>query len=345
MRVLLVALAALLTAGSMQGGEVAVAWSPDAKVVIVADGNMRTVVFQNPQGRVMSQIEGVRHPRTILAEGSTFAVLDPIDNQVVLGDAATGTGRIIHLSGSPTAGALEGGALLVVIRDRGQLVRMRGAEDKSVLTDSDPSFLRISNGLTYVYSRMRGSFVEYDSSTLLERRRIALPQFASTMIVHGFKAYLTYPGTGELRTVNLPTLTLLPVTRIGSTPTDIAVAARSPISTVTLAVADPASKRIWRTDGDQSLSEAVIRGFLRGFISLGLSAPASSDFPTGIDRVWIAGKRLLALDSSEGVLYDSGGSKARRIGDGVDASGVAALPDGRVFFWSGKANRLVTLPE
>ncbi|HVT02408.1 MAG TPA: hypothetical protein VHL58_03425 [Thermoanaerobaculia bacterium] len=340
MRSLILVASLLCLVPNVCGGDVAVGFSPFASTVIVARGETESLSFHDREGRLVATRHGLRHPRRVVVSEARFAVLDPIDNLLLIGDARKRTTHMLKMAGGPSAAVFSGGSLFVVLRDRNSLIRVGDDVEQTVRCERDPAFIGENAGKIYVYSRIPGSLAEYDGSTLLQTRRMDLAPFASSMVIAGKKALLTYPGTGEIRTVFLNELATSSSVKVGATPIDIVVITnRSVLSPESFAVADPASKRIWRSDGKQSLSEAATRGFLRGFIGLGLSSPSSADFPTGIDRLWVAGNRMIALDSSEGVLYEAARGKSRRIATGVDASAVA-VSAGTVFFWSSTSSHL-----
>lgn len=322
----------------------ALGYSRSGSTVIVARGDIGSLSFYDPRGRLVATSVGLRHPRQVVVGDSRFAVLDPIDNRLLVGDVRTRDSRILEMPGSPTAAVFSGPTLLVVLRDRSLLVKVEDRVTGSATCERDVAFIVEHGGRVYVYSRNPGGLAEFDVSTLIQKRRMDLEPFASSMVISGNKALLTYPGTGVVRTVFLDGLANSSAARVGSTPVDIVVSAGgSALSATSFAIADPASKRIWRTAGQQSLTEAVGRGFLRGVIGLGLSAPGSSDFPTGIDRVWSMGKRLLALDSSAGVLYEAVGEKSRRIATDIEAHSFAFSSES-IYVWNSEKGSLDILP-
>jgi len=124
----------------------------------------------------------------------------------------------------------------------------------------------------------------------------------------------------------------------GVVPVDLTVARESnAVSATSLAIADPSAKRVWRIEGAQSVTSAVTRGFLRGLLGLGLFAPSSAEFPTGVDRVSGYGSAIVAYDTSTGTLYRVNRKKssvlARGIAPGafsVGEHGIAVLENGRL---------------
>jgi hypothetical protein len=101
-----------------------------------------------------------------------------------------------------------------------------------------------------------------------------------------------------------------------------------------LAVADPSAKRVWLTESTQSTAKAVARGFLRGFLGLGLFGGRASEFPTGVDRVETRGRNWIAYDSSSRTLYHFTRRKSSVLARGV-APGAFALTRDGVAWWDG----------
>ena len=127
---------------------------------------------------------------------------------------------------------------------------------------------------------------------------------------------------------------------VGAVPIDLAFAGASTALTArTLAVADPSAKRVWMIEGVQSFTQAVVRGFLRGLLGLGLFGGRQSQFPTGVDRVIIRGARWYAYDSSTGTLYRFTKSKSSVLAKGLGSTAFSVGPGG-VFAWDDAVRRL-----
>jgi hypothetical protein len=160
-----------------------------------------------------------------------------------------------------------------------------------------------------------------------------LPAFASGMEISGKTGYVLYPRDAELVAVNLETFTLQSTASAGGTPVDLAIVSEgNALSAPRIAIADPAAKRVWITEGAQSVGSAFGRGFLRGLLGLGLFRPSSSDFPTGIDRVESRSGVTLAYDASGKTLYRSKSGDVRRITEGI-APQAFTIAGGRIAFW------------
>ena len=170
---------------------------------------------------------------------------------------------------------------------------------RDLALSADPAFLATANGRVYVYSRAAGVLEDN------EGRRIRVAPFASDLEIAGNTAYLAYPREARIRTINLTSMKIGEVA-VGAVPVDIAFAGGgTAITARILAVADPSAKRVWLTESTQSTAEAVARGFLRGFIGLGLFGSRSSrvsdrsrprgDARTDVDRVRLQQRHALPL--------------------------------------------------
>src|SRR5205807_5472469 len=103
---------------------------------------------------------------------------------------------------------------------------------------------------------------------------------------------------------SLPTMPVTAAYDAGAVPVDLDITSGgTALPAPTLAIADPAMKKVWITEGAQSTTQAFVRGFLRGLIGLGLFGGNSSQFPTGVDRVFVRSGRWYAYDTSSGTLY------------------------------------------
>lgn len=239
-------------------------------------------------------VEGVETATAIEADDQRVVVLDALRNEAVTVMLASGRATRWRTAETPIAAAFANGELYVLARDA-RLLQHAGGRD--VTLSADPSFLATTNGRLYVYSRTAGVLEEIGG------RRIRIAPFASDLEISGNTAYLAYPREARIRTVDLTSMKIGEVA-VGAVPVDIAFAGGgTALSARILAVADPSAKRVWLTESTQSTAEAFARGFLRGFIGLGLFGSRSSEFPTGVDRVKTRGSMWIAYDSSSGTLY------------------------------------------
>ena len=83
-------------------------------------------------------------------------------------------------------------------------------------------------------------------------------------------------------------------------------------------------------------------GFLRGLLGLGLFGGRESQFPTGIDRVFIHGSRWYAYDTSSGTLYRFTKSRSSLLAKELPPTAFSVGPGG-VFIWDNAVRRLQRL--
>ena len=289
--------------------------------VVVAHGNRISL-----QGRWTAA--GVEHATAMAASHTHVAVLDALNNQAVVADLATGRTNHIETAETPIAAVFDGAELYILARDA-RVLQHRSAR---IPLAADPAFLRAANRRLYVYSR-GGTLeeIEHDRVT----RRLKVPPFASDFEISGSTAYLVYPRDARVRTFDLTAMKADGEIAIGAVPVDLAFAGGGTALTARiLAVADPSAKRVWLSEGTQSMAEAIGRGILRGFLGLGLFGTRASQFPTGVDRVEVRGKHWIAYDSSSGTLYRFTRRSSSVLAKGV-APGAWALTPSGVAWWDG----------
>jgi hypothetical protein len=233
------------------------------------------------------------------AHAERVVTLDPLRDVAVVYDTITKTTTRYPTPSTPVASAFLGDDLYILARDARVVQRIGGP---AIPVAQDPAFLGVSEGSLYVYSRTTGVLEEIAGDRVT--RRASVPRFASDLEIAGRSAYLVYPRDARIRIVDLKTMKIRGEVAVGAVPVDLAVAGGGTALTARiLAVADPSAKRVWLTEETQSTAKAIARGFLRGFLGLGLFGNRSSQFPTGVDRVWIRGKHWIAYDTSSGTLY------------------------------------------
>ncbi|MBV8518320.1 MAG: hypothetical protein JO197_13060 [Acidobacteria bacterium] len=282
------------------------------------------------------RVDGVANATSIAASSDRVAVLDALHNEAVIVELASGRVTRVATAETPIAALFVSGELYVLARDARVLQHVGGA---SIPLAADPAFVRAANGRLYVYSRVDGVLEEIERDRVVRRATIA--PFASDLEVDGANAYLLFPRDARVRVVDLRTLRVSDTLAAGAVPVDVALAGGgSALTAPILAVADPSAKRVWLTEGTQSMTQAVARGFLRGVLGLGLFANRSSEFPTGIDRVVARGSRWLAYDSSSGTLYRVTRQKSTVVATGI-APGAYALTAGGIAFWQNGRVRIV----
>ena len=293
--------------------------------------------YDSAMKRVWS-VPGVPHPTGLAVGTRSIAVIDAFANELRVLDLATGRGERVRTGETPIDAMFVDRELFVLDRDDNRLEKIGGA---SVPLAADPAFLRTSNGLLYVYSRLDGVVQEISSATMRVTRTVTLAPFASDFETDGRSGYLVYPQEARLRTFTLGTMIRSGDIPAGVVPVDLAVTSRSNgLSATRLALADPSAKRVWIVEGQESVARAVTRGFLRGLLGLGLFAPTSSEFPTGVDRVLSRGPMTVAYDSTTQTLYRIKGSKGAPIAHDV-APSAFAIDEGTVAVWQNGALSLI----
>ena len=274
--------------------------------------------------------DGVRNATAIVASDERAAVLDALHDEVVIAELDSGRTTRVRTAATPIAAAFVGRELYVLARDARLLQRIGGGAD--IPLAADPAFLRVANGRLYVYSRATGVVQEIEGDRVV--REVTVAPFASDLEIAGTTAYLAYPREAHIRTIDLREMKATGAIAAGGVPVDLAVAGGGTVLTARiLAVADPASKRVWLVEATQSTAKAFGRGFLRGLLGLGLFTNRSSEFPTGVDRVMTRGSVTLAYDTTSGTLYRVNGRKASTLATNV-APGAFALTDAGIVWWA-----------
>jgi hypothetical protein len=290
-------------------------------------------------------VAGVEHATAIVTGRDRVAVLDALNNEAVIADLASGKTTRMQTAETPVGGAFVGSELFVLARDgtpksspAGQAASRR--RDGGAPAGGTPAFpvsgdfLRESGAMLYVYSRTTGALTEVVRGRA--SRRVQVAPFASDFEVGGRTGYLVFPREARIRTVDLASMKNSGSVSVGAVPVDLAFAGGgTAITARILAVADPSAKRVWLTEGTQSTMQAVARGFLRGFLGLGLFGNRSSQFPTGVDRVVIRDKIWIAYDSSTGTLYRFTKSKGTIIAKGIAPQAFAVTSEGVVYWKDG----------
>ncbi len=281
--------------------------------------------------------EGVRSPTATIVGASRVAVLDALRNEAAVFDLASGTRTLVRTAETPIGGYFTGNDLVVVARDSRSIDRIgvdgsRTAQQLGL----DPAFVRIAGSTAVVYSRGDGRLQLFDASSLRPLRETRVATFASDLEIDATTAYLTYPREATVRQIDLATLRAAGDLRVGAVPVDLTFASgNSALNARSLAIADPSARRIWLLEGRQSITQAFARGFIRGLLGFGLTSNRAREFPSGVDRVFSHGGRLIAYDTSTGTIYrvtrQGVSVVARAIAPHaftVTASGVAWLDDG-----------------
>ena len=294
-------------------------------VVVAHDG---VVELFDRAGKQVWSANGVRNATSAAAGAGRVVVLDALANEAVIVNVTSGAATRTRTAETPVAAAFAGGEIYVLARDAGLLQHIGGRDVKV-----RGAMLAESSERLYVYSRVNGTLEEIANDRVV--RTAMLAPFASAFVVDGRNAYLTYPRDGHIRMFDVANWRTSGEVAVGAVPVDVAFAGGGTALTARiLAVADPSSKKIWLTETTQSTASAIARGFLRGFLGLGLFGGRSSEFPTGIDRVFIRGSLWLAYDSSTGTLYRFTRKTSSVIIKGVSSHAFALTDDG-VAVWTG----------
>ena len=286
-------------------------------------------------------VEGVRNATEIVASDKNVAILDALHDEALVIELATGRATRTKTAATPIAAAFVNGSLYVLARDARVLQKIGGG---NIDVAADPAFLRAANGRLYVYGRTSGVLEEIENDRVT--RRVAIARFASDLELAGDTAYLAFPRDARIRTFDLKTMKTGDAIDVGAVPVDLAIAGGGTALTArVLAVADPSAKRIWMTEGRQSTAKALARGFLRGFIGLGLYGNRSAGFPTGVDRVIARGSRWIAYDSSSGTLYRVDGRQSAIVAQGIGPKAFTLTETGLVFWKDGRLQTGTSVAE
>jgi hypothetical protein len=301
---------------------------------VVAHHNV--IQLFNAQGTdVVWTTDGVANPTSIVAGDERVAVLDALSSDVRIVELATGRGTTMRSGETPVGGAFLGRTLYLLERDARALERI-GADGAraSISLTADPAFLFAAGGRLYAYSRTAGVLQEITASPFAVARSVRVAPFASDVETDGKDAYLVYPREAKIRVVALATMQPAGEVAAGAVP--VALAIEPPH---TLAIADPSAKRVWIIEGAQSFSQAFARGFLRGLLGIGMRPRGNSDFPTGVDRVLIRGKALIAYDTSSGTLYRVAKSQSSIVAQNIRPQAFTVTHDA-VWTWDDSVRRL-----
>lgn len=286
-------------------------------------------------------VTGVKNPARIIAGETRVAVLDPLANDLRIVELESGRSQHFETGETPTDGLFIGRDLFVIERDARRVARYEADGSTAfVETAADPAFIRESAGRIYVYARVSGVLNEIDPQRMKITREARVPAFAADIELDERNVYLVDARAAKMHVVDLVNFKAGEDIDAGVAPVDIAfVKGSTALSARTIAVADPSAKRVWIVEGAQSLGEAIARGFLRGLIGAGLFSGGASQFPTGVDRVFIRGNRRIAYDSASATLYTFSKSKSTPIATGVGPNAFALTATG-VVWWDDAVRRL-----
>jgi len=310
--------------GGNPAGRAALAYHSESGLVVVARGAAgRIDLVDLHRGTTRSIPSDLDHPTAVViaADGQSAFVVDAMENRGAVLDIRGGKIRAVSLGETPVDALFLGHDIFVLCRDSAEVLRIRGGGTiDSLPVSRGSSLLRASGGRLYAYDPQQGSIQEIAPDEMKVIRLGTSERFASDFEVDGSSGYLVFPRTGRLIVVSLEKLGETGRLNVGAVPVDLALERdRSRLRSGSVAVADPSSKKIWRTERSQSFGEAFARGFARGLLGLGLFAPKSSEYPRGVDRIRVGGGSLAALDSSSGNLYTTRGGRSRLVAKGMTA--------------------------
>lgn len=315
-----------------------------SRTIVARGGPLPTIHAFAPGSRApLWSAEGPEEPSAMILspDGARAVVLDALNNEAFLVSLRDGSSKRLGTPDGPVAAVFYGSELFILCRDGRELLRI--ATDGTVRllpVPADTTSLRAGNDHLYMYSRLEGTVTEVKPATLEVARSISLATAASDFEIDADFGYLTLPSSGSVVVFSLRQMRELERLDVGAIPTDLAVTSEGGLlDSGGLAVADPSSKKIWMSERTQSGAAAFGRGFLRGFIGLGLYVPRSSEYPTGVDRVVAARWGMAAYDSSTGSLYMVTKGKSSEVATGVGPEAFVMTQEG-VAFWNEQAARV-----
>lgn len=294
-------------------------------VVVAHDGRLE---LYDTRGNSVWSVAGVANANVMASDAHRVVAFDPVRNEGVLVDLRTGTSTRLRTGETPAAAAFAGEDLFVLERDANQVRRLGGGV---IPVDSGSILAGTADRGVFVYSRITGALVEIEGDR--ETRRVMLPTFASEVEIDGTNAYAVYPREARIRSVDLATMTRSGEVVVGAVPADTSPAGGgTAITARILAVADPASKRVWLTESTQSAAKAFGRGFFRGLLGLGLFGGRSVEFPTAVDRVDTRGEVWIAYDTANRTLYRFTKREATAVAHGIAPNAFAVHGDELVYW-------------
>jgi hypothetical protein len=307
-------------------------------IVVAEEGQ---VTLYDMRGDRIWSASGLKGATAIVAGEDRVALLDAWSNEARIISLVNGHGQTRNTGETPIGGVFVSDDLVVIERDKRSLTHFRSdGTSRSTTVAADPAFIRQSGQFVYVYSRSPGLLQEVDVSGEMPRivRTAPVPSFAADMEVDRRTAYLLLPREAKLAAIDLDDFSI-EMTAAGGAPTDLSLTRRgNAVSAPLIAIADPSAKRLWMTEGAQSVGAAFGRGFLRGLLGLGAGRSRSPEFPTGIDRVVSGEGVTAAYDSASRTLYTVDRSRTKVIAEDIGPQAFAATGD-RIAFWDGDALR------
>lgn len=329
--VLLLVMALLPAAASPLQAVAVVRSLPGGSVLVATEGAIR---FHDAGGRLFRSENGPRFPRSAaVSDDGRVAVVDPVENRViVISPHAVAEHRLPE---TPLAPLFSGGDLFVLSRDAAVLTAIRAdGESETRPTSQGASLALAVGGRIVIYSPVTGLLERFDAATLEAAEGEAMPPGGSAIASDGNTLYLALPSAGRIAIASLAGGRPVETFAAGAVPVDIdSRRGATALTAATFHIADPAARRVWRIEGNQSMAAAFARGFLRGLIGLGVFQPGGAQFPGGVDRVVARDGSVVAHDASSGSLYRIDGSRMTAVASGIGATAFDLLEDGRIVFW------------
>ena len=329
-RLAVLAAAIVLSQGILFAQAVAVTGSQ--RIAVAHDG---VIELFTPERRPIWKSGGVAYAEAIAVGTTRLAVVDPLDGVIRIVALAGGASSSLATGDTPIDALFVGDDLFVVERDGRKVERFAANGTRTSLqTGVYPEILRSANGMLYVYSRADGLLLELSPEPFEIRRSATVHPWASDFEVDTKFAYFVDPAGARLRLFDLASFKPAGERRTGGVPVDLAiVSGETPLTSRSLAVADPSSKTVWFIDAPQSAAEAFGRGFLRGLLGIA-GSESKPEFRAGVDRVVARGSDVLAFDSRNGALFAVSNGKAVPLGRGIGPHAFAFTADG-VVIWNG----------
>ncbi len=316
------------------------------EMIAVAQGDRSRLTFYDERGAEVWSTTTSPTPKVIRFsnDGKEVVVLDSVQSEVTQVDLTRRTSNVIKVPATPIEAVWLDDTAYILCRDAEKLVALRkGRVTAEIDVPADPLSVRTHAARLYVYSRLQGEITVLSRRLELQNRFRVAP-FASDFELDQTYGYLVIPRRGALVSFRLEGKPAIQTFAVGAVPVDLSIdRGKSALKGTTLLIADPASKRIWREEGTQSMSEAVGRGFVRGLLGLGLYRPASLEYPTGVDRIARSGNVELAYDSSSRTVYLAAKNGAIVLARNVAAQGYAAAGE-RLWYWDESDRKLRSTP-
>lgn len=323
--------AAFVLHAAMARADVAMAWSSDAGIIVVAHDSRIEGFDRTGEERLWSA-EGLDNPSAIVIsqDGKRAAILDGFDDRVAVVTLADGAVELYDILGTPVAAAFFGRDVWIVLRDHSKVVRITPeGKETEVSVALDPAFLAVSDKFVYVYSRAEGWLQEIDPKLAQVSWRLLIGVAGSDLEIRlpttdapvaGAVAFVCRPVSGQIMAIDLVKKESREL-HAGVAPIDLmfvpfgAMLSHDPSASV---VADPGLQALL-------LSQDPGRGKV-------FSQPMVPD------RLMITRAGIFAFDSSSGSVYRVEGRTTTKIASGLTATSFVPT-DEALFTWDATAGK------